>query len=827
MNGTESVAFSPDKVWDVVVVGTGMGGATAGYELARTGREVLFVEKGPFVHATLPGAPVGLRAAELNPAGAFAEANPAGSRYGWWPHPVSLRSNLGNLEFPLPVGCGTGGSTAFYAAGLERFAPDDFSPRANFPDVADSSLPEHWPISYEELRPFYERAEELFRVRGTPDPLFTGGASRLLTPWPMSAEDEALAEALRSSHLNPYRVHAGFENIPGCDGCPTGHCPKACKSDSAWICLVPALARHGAKIIADCEVIRLEAEGTRVHGVLCQRGSERFTARAQLVILAAGALSTPSILLKSTSKHWPAGLANASGLVGRNLMFHAGDFVALRGPVTRKAKGPRKTLALNDFYFASGRKLGTFQMLGVSLSVDAVMQHLRDSSAANPAWWAFLTRPDPGWWRKLMSPPLRLAVTIFCYVWRFNGAAIWASILEDLPYRHNRVYPNPADSQRVVIEYRFSDELRHRIEYFRERLRAALGRRGAFVLTPEFKIDYPHAAGTCRFGDDPQHSVLDRNNKAHGVDNLYVVDASFLPSSAGTNPSLTVAANALRVAALISRSSQLGESLPDASVAAPQSEGDAVVKSSQGVSAERVVAVTGAGGGLGTALVRAFLEAGYRVVGLGRSDRPPEGMVSPASMERFHWYRVDVGDWSSVEHTFGKVLQDLGRIDVLLNNAAVYPRDDFLAADVEEWTKAVATNLLGPAYCSRAVLPSMIERGYGRIFNVGSFADGAPIERSSAYSVSKGGLHALSKAIAADIRPLGRNIQVHEWVPGHLKTRMSEFTGLEPAVSAAWALAIVEADAASSDSVLYVNESEYVPPKGLKSRILGALRVRR
>ncbi|MCC5870724.1 MAG: GMC family oxidoreductase, partial [Gammaproteobacteria bacterium] len=555
MDSADRGGTDAEHVWDVVVVGTGMGGATAGYELAKAGRKVLFLEKGPFAHRALAAAPEGLCQAELHPiAGSPAESAdpvPARSRYGWWPHRAFVRSRTESFDFHLPVGCGSGGSTAFYAAGLERFSPADFMPRANFPDIADSTLPERWPISYEELQPFYDRAEALFRVRGTQDPLFSGGPSTVLDPPPLGAADADLMDSLRSSGLNPYRVHAGFEAIPGCNGCPTGHCPNACKSDAAWICLVPALLQHGARIMAECEVTRLDADGLRVRGVHCRRGQESMFIRAKVVILAAGALTTPALLLKSTSPQWPAGLANQSGLVGRNLMFHAGDFIALRSSVRNQPVGPRKTLALNDFYFADGKKLGTFQMLGVSLNADEVMQYLRDSSEANQAWWALFTRPAPVWWRKLMSPPMRLVLTIFRHLSKFEGAPIWASILEDLPYNHNRVYPDPDNPEQVIIEYQFSDELRQRIETFRAKLISALGREAVLVLSARYKIDYPHACGTCRIGDDPRDSVLDRNNRAHGISNLYVVDASFFPSSAGTNPSLTIAANALRVAQVI------------------------------------------------------------------------------------------------------------------------------------------------------------------------------------------------------------------------------------------------------------------------------------
>lgn len=543
--------------FDVIVIGTGMGGATAGYQLAKAGRRVLFLEKGPFIHAELEGAPAGLRDRALLCGSVPGDSNNsprrAVARKGWWPHRARLISNIGNLEFPLPIGCGTGGSTIFYAAGLERFSPIDFAPRANFASVKDSSLPEAWPISYGELRPHYEKAEALFSVRGTQDPLFSGGASLLKEPFPMPAADEELQRSLQAKGLHPYRVHAGFKGGAGCNGCPAGVCPRWCKSDSAWVCLVPALMQYGARIITDCEVVRLQSNESRVTAVDCRRGDQLFTLYAEDVVLAAGALSSPALLLRSSSHFWPTGLANRSGLVGRNLMFHAGDFIALSGSGGRETIGPGKSLALNDFYYTKGHKLGTFQMLGVTLSTGSIVQYLRDSSETTTAWWSWLARPTPVLWRKLMSPLLRLGAEGFCRLHGFAGVPIWASILEDLPYEHNRVYPDPDHPDGVVIEYQFSTELRTRIELFRNLLKSALGEKSVFLLSSQHKIDYPHASGTCRFGDDPRYSVLDKNNKAHGLENLYVLDASFFPSSAGTNPSLTIAANALRVADVIAQ----------------------------------------------------------------------------------------------------------------------------------------------------------------------------------------------------------------------------------------------------------------------------------
>jgi choline dehydrogenase-like flavoprotein len=465
---------------------------------------------------------------------------------------VRARINGHEREFYLPIGCGTGGSTAFYAAGLERFSPMDFEPRAHFPQADGSSLPEKWPIRFEELESYYEQAEALLGVSGTQDPLHPGKPAKLRDPAPLSQRDAILWDSLKSAGLHPYRLHVGLDLASGCNGCPDGPCSKGCKRDAANTFLQPALLAHAAKLAVNVEVVRLEADGNSVESVVCRRAEAEFRVKGRVVVLAAGAFSTPAILLRSASTRWPDGLANGSGQVGRNLMFHGGDFFAVVPPRSGSTAGPLKSLALNDFYVAGGEKLGTFQTLGISLSVGQVMQYLRTAAESGNAWWRWLLSPDPWWWRKLTSPFVRLGAELFFNAFRVRDAAVWVSIIEDLPYSHNRIALDPAMPQRLFVDYTYSDEMKRRVAEFRRKLKRALPDLRILTLSSGDKIDFPHVSGTCRFGDSPADSVLNRENRAHEVDNLYVVDASWFPSSAGTNPSLTIAANALRVAEIVS-----------------------------------------------------------------------------------------------------------------------------------------------------------------------------------------------------------------------------------------------------------------------------------
>jgi choline dehydrogenase-like flavoprotein len=521
-----------NEMWDAVVIGTGMGGSTTGYVLAAKGRKVLFLEKGRFLFGDVDR---GNGQLPLDPD----ESPESRLDRGWWPHPLQGRTSFGEAQFFAPLGCGSGGTTGLYAAQLERLAPSDFRPRANFPDITDSALPESWPISYAELLPHYRRAEALYRVCGTADPLDGEQSCSLREPPALSERDREMEASFKGLGLHPYRAHVGYDFIEGCDECGGVLCPRGCKSDAGRICLVPALRDFGAKILANCEVLALEADAAAVRRVRCRYEGRELSISARLVVLAAGAFMTPVLLLNSKSEHWPGGLANTSGQVGRNLMMHASDFIAISSTSKRSTAGPRKALALNDFYLHGDKKLGTFQSVGTTVDLGTVMYYLRSRLGRAPQWL-----------RKLASPFLRVIAYVGAYL--FRNAAVFATIIEDLPYDDNRVIADPKAKNGMRFEYRYAEELRIRTRILRERLSQVLKpRHRLMVLNNDNNLNFGHPCGTCRFGDDPATSVLDQNNRAHDVANLYVVDASFFPSSGGTNPSLTIAANALRVAEAI------------------------------------------------------------------------------------------------------------------------------------------------------------------------------------------------------------------------------------------------------------------------------------
>ena len=531
-----------DQPWDAIVVGTGIGGATLGHALAQHGWRVLFCERG--ASSARDGEGRGDYPETAFGGGTSAEERLARlARAGRWSADIEDRSRADRRGFVPFLGAGTGGSSAIYGMAMERLFPSDFSPRRHFPDAGDSTLPETWPIGYEELAPHYVAAERLYRLRGGPDPLRGADGERALRdPPPLTGQGRELAQRLASKGLHPYRVPMACEFVPGCRCCQGYLCPESCKNDGERICLQPAIQTGRAQLIDECEVVRLDASRRNVREVICNWKGRRIGLRARVIVLAAGALATPGILLASASAEWPGGLANVSGLVGRNLMRHFNDLYALfPRSVGAATDNRRKEIAFNDFYESQGAKLGTVQSFGRLPPAEMLLQSMREDLLLGPAAWA---APLFAMLRPALRPLLRRIVA---------RSAVLATIVEDPPYADNRVTlagESPTSRQAgLAIEYRIRPAEQARIRRMRELMRDALKpMRYLPIRQAENNRMLAHACGTCRFGADPADSVLDRNNRAHGLDNLYVVDSSFFPSSGGTNPSLTIAANALRVA---------------------------------------------------------------------------------------------------------------------------------------------------------------------------------------------------------------------------------------------------------------------------------------
>ena len=504
-----------NKQWDAVIVGTGMGGATVGQTLAKAGLSVLFLEKGMAMEseASQPDA--------VTPTERFAQ--------GLWPHPVTQCYPDGHRErFFVAVGCSLGGSSIRYGAALERMAPSDFDPLK----TPHQELPA-WPVSYGEFLPFYEAAEALFGLGKETD---EAGDARL-SEW-----DKALMAAMRQNGLKPERLRVAMRYDEGCQECVGRLCLRQCKAEARSVCLQIALSNTNCQILDQCEVQTLEADADRVRSIRALHRGKLVEIRARIVVLAAGAFHSPQVLLRSRNAFWPRGLANHSDQVGRNLMFHTSDLYGLWAPrrFSRVAR-QRKSISVRDFYVHGGQRLGYVQSMGVDAGRGNIAGFLKDALRRRGLRQEVILSA-------LVKLPSHIAS------WALGDASIFAAMTEDDPDPNNRIVLDPDEPNGASFTYNITDELRDRADALRDAFAKHIRPWRLMRLSPTLTMNYGHPCGTCRFGNDATSSVLNRDSRAHDVENLYVVDASFMPRSGAINPSLTIAANALRCASQIARS---------------------------------------------------------------------------------------------------------------------------------------------------------------------------------------------------------------------------------------------------------------------------------
>jgi choline dehydrogenase-like flavoprotein len=384
-----------------------------------------------------------------------------------------------------------------------------------------------WPIDYGTLAPWYDQAEELYHVRGAEgvDPTEPDRKPYPHPPVPHEPFIADLVDKLTGLGLSPFPLPLGLIN-PGlrggcllCNTCNSFPCMVRAKSDADVCGVTPALESHNIELWTGARVERLltDASGRKVTHVEVRRSNELLRIRAGTVVLSAGAVNSAALLLASSSDRHKDGLANSSGLVGRNYMAHVSTMLEAFHPFRPNPTSFQKTVAINDFYLpGAGRPhpLGHIQSQGRAHApiVKAVMPGL--PLAAADAW-------------------VRRGVD-------------WLAMTEDLPDPQNRV--TLTDRRQIRLAYRHNNLTTHR-RLVREATQILRNLGYVAVVRHRFKaVNTTHQCGTTVFGDDSRTSVLDPFCRTHDVDNLFVMDAGFFPSSAAVNPGLTVIAQALRVA---------------------------------------------------------------------------------------------------------------------------------------------------------------------------------------------------------------------------------------------------------------------------------------
>ena len=504
--------------FDVIIIGTGAGGGTLGCVLAPSGKRILLLERGDYLPKEL---------ANWDPNQVFVDGKYI-SKDTWY--------DSDGRPFQPQVHYYVGGATKMYGAALYRLRPADFGEIKH----ADGPSPA-WPLSYDDFEPWYTRAEWLYQVHGAHGEDPTEGHWSRQYPWPAVSHEpriKQLFDALQAGGYHPFSAPCGilldeadrpFSACIRCNTCDGYPCLVHAKSDAEVIAVRPVLGRDNVTLLVNAEVERLETDGAggAVTGVVVSRDGQREVYSGDIVAVCAGAANSARILLRSASDQHPAGLANGSDQLGRNYMFHNSNAVVALDKEPNDTVF-QKTLGLNDFYFAGdGREwpLGNIQMVGKS------------NAAAMKGEEPKLTALAPHFSLEEVAQ---------------HALDFWLTT-EDVPKPDNRVTVDAEGN--VHLAYRQTNDSEAAGLYGELRkILNDVGLAAHHLLDKNFYMHMSipiagvaHQAGTCRFGTDPATSVLDVNCKAHELDNLYVVDASFFPSIGAVNPALTIMANAIRV----------------------------------------------------------------------------------------------------------------------------------------------------------------------------------------------------------------------------------------------------------------------------------------
>jgi choline dehydrogenase-like flavoprotein len=282
-------------------------------------------------------------------------------------------------------------------------------------------------------------------------------------------------------------------------------------------------------------VVRINA-GENVTSITCRKDGREFDLSARAYVLAAGGLGSPSLLLRSGSQAWPDGLGNRHDLVGRNLMFHLSEILAVwTADKAARDEPAQRSISFRDLYYRDGQRMGLVQTMGLKAGYGRVL-------------YAAQMRLATSAFRNIRPLHHLLRIPAYIAAGLLGPAHLFVGILEDFPNAENRLISDPSNPDRLEFRYAFTDELEARRQLFRRAMSEAFSGFRRMFMSHDPQLNFAHPCGTLRFGDDPRTSVLDRDCRVHGVSNLFVADSSFMPTSNGVNPSLTIGANALRVA---------------------------------------------------------------------------------------------------------------------------------------------------------------------------------------------------------------------------------------------------------------------------------------
>ena len=512
------MSLNHSPTYDLVIIGTGSGGGTLAQRVAPSNKRILIIERGDYIPREKENWDVN----EVVVKGRYRTTEV------WY--------DKDNQPFSPFTHYVVGGNSKVYGAASFRLRESDFQEQQHETGVSPG-----WPLTYADFAPYYDQAEALFSVHGqrradpTEPPTTAPYPFGPITPEPFAEE---LYQNIHKAGLKPFpipmavRLPQDNTNQPDApvvlgnfDGFPD---PTEAKADSHVTGIRAALQHPNVTLMTNAVVTKLITShtGQRITAVEIQHNGETKIFHADTVVLAAGAINSAALLLRSANEQHPNGLANSSGQVGRNYMSHINGCQIAYTPDKLNTTFFQKYFCIGDYYEATGENphpLGEIQLMGKNDPPTVV------GLAAD-----FLPNRDADW---LLS----------------HSIDFWLTA-EDLPDPDNRVTLTPNGD--IQLTYHRERNNVAAFEALKQKLKDLFATLG--TIDPALKTVHwagydlgisgvSHQCGTLRFGTDPATSVLDIHCKAHELDNLFVADASFFPSSGAYNPSLTTAANALRV----------------------------------------------------------------------------------------------------------------------------------------------------------------------------------------------------------------------------------------------------------------------------------------
>ena len=485
---------------DVIIIGSGVGGGTTAYQLARQGLKVLLLERGDYIPR---------------------EAD------NWSPQAVYINKKYNGrdtwldgagMQFTPNVFYNVGGATKFFGCTMIRFRERDFEDVEHFDGVSPA-----WPISYTDLEPYYNTAEQLFHTMGEYGVDPTDPPRSKPYPFPGVQSDPPMAklvDKLRQQGLKPYSQHAAIHmppdgNCSRCDTCDGYPCKIDAKADAEKSVIRPALATGRVELRTGTLAKRLllSPDGKEIVGVEVEKAGQVEVLRAKIYVAAASAINSAALLLRSATDQAPQGVSNSSGVVGRNYMAH-NNSAMMAVSAAKNETVFQKSVTINDFYFGDDEfkypmgciiSLGKLKAGVMTASIPMVPQFVNKVLAERSFDWLIMS--------------------------------------EDLPDPENRI---TIDGGMIKIVAKRTNMRAH--QELKKRAARAMRRAGLpLILTKQMPVaTTSHQCGTIRFGHDPATAALDPYCRSFDQKNLFVIDASFFPSSAAVNPALTIAAQALR-----------------------------------------------------------------------------------------------------------------------------------------------------------------------------------------------------------------------------------------------------------------------------------------